>query len=182
MLVCQLDVLAKSVVDATFVPSSFLADSVSATDLLKAKYNNDSCGFDLFSHDRSQELMIQGEWKDAKAIVSFLNSQFVSQNAQFKSVNIYGCEFAKGEQGKQAVVYLEKHLNVKVNASTNITRKNGDGFLQYRCHQAKGIAVNRLIARDYGESQLINRCRDAISCTDIEQQNNRPNEFIAIIK
>ncbi len=84
----------------------------------------------LFSHGRSGELLIDGEWKDAKAIVSFLNSEFAIQNDQFKTINIYGCEFAKGEKGKQAVAYLENKLGLQVNASTNITGKDGDWVLE----------------------------------------------------
>lgn len=40
----------------------------------------------------------------------------------------------------------------------------------------KGIAPNRLVAKSYGESQLINRCADGVECTEAEHQANRRTE------
>lgn len=37
----------------------------------------------------------------------------------------------------------------------------------------KGISSNRLVAKGYGESQLVNQCSDGISCTESEHQANR---------
>jgi predicted ThiF/HesA family dinucleotide-utilizing enzyme len=47
-----------------------------------------------------------------------------------KHLNIYGCEFAKGYKGLEAVKYLEKELGISVAASTNITGKGGDWNLE----------------------------------------------------
>lgn len=47
---------------------------------------------------------------------------------------------------------------------------------------AQGISKNRLTGKGYGESQLVNRCADGISCTDEEHQLNRRSEFIIIKK
>jgi outer membrane protein OmpA-like peptidoglycan-associated protein len=41
-----------------------------------------------------------------------------------------------------------------------------------------GISKNRLTAKGYGESQLINKCADGIICTEEEHQANRRSEFI----
>jgi outer membrane protein OmpA-like peptidoglycan-associated protein/tetratricopeptide (TPR) repeat protein len=37
----------------------------------------------------------------------------------------------------------------------------------------RGIPSGRLLARGYGESQLLNRCGDAVRCADFEHQQNR---------
>ena len=42
----------------------------------------------------------------------------------------------------------------------------------------KGIDRNRLTAKGYGESQLVNRCADGVSCSDAEHQENRRSEFV----
>ncbi len=43
-----------------------------------------------------------------------------------------------------------------------------------------GINPNRLIGDGYGESQLVNKCSDGVSCTEEEHQLNRRSEFIVI--
>jgi peptidoglycan-associated lipoprotein len=42
---------------------------------------------------------------------------------------------------------------------------------------SKGIATNRITAKGYGESQLVNRCADGIDCSEEEHQANRRTEF-----
>lgn len=43
-----------------------------------------------------------------------------------------------------------------------------------------GIAKNRLTAKGYGETQLLNNCSDNIPCSEEEHQKNRRSEFIVI--
>ena len=42
----------------------------------------------------------------------------------------------------------------------------------------KGINSNRLTAKGYGETQLVNKCSDGVKCTEEEHQMNRRSEFI----
>ena len=42
----------------------------------------------------------------------------------------------------------------------------------------KGINAERITAKGYGESQLVNGCKDNIECTEEEHQQNRRSEFI----
>jgi Outer membrane protein and related peptidoglycan-associated (lipo)proteins len=41
-----------------------------------------------------------------------------------------------------------------------------------------GVNANRLTGRGYGETQLVNKCSDGVSCTEEEHQANRRSEFI----
>jgi outer membrane protein OmpA-like peptidoglycan-associated protein/tetratricopeptide (TPR) repeat protein len=41
-----------------------------------------------------------------------------------------------------------------------------------------GVNPNRLTAKGYGETQLVNHCSDGVSCTEEEHQLNRRSEFI----
>lgn len=43
---------------------------------------------------------------------------------------------------------------------------------------SKGIAKERLTAKGYGESQLVNKCADDVQCTEEEHQLNRRSQFI----
>lgn len=41
-----------------------------------------------------------------------------------------------------------------------------------------GIPANRLTAKGYGETQLVNKCADGVQCTEAEHQLNRRSQFI----
>ncbi|VXC33192.1 Flagellar motor protein MotB [Flavobacterium sp. 9AF] len=43
-----------------------------------------------------------------------------------------------------------------------------------------GIAAQRLTAKGYGESKLINKCSDGVECSEEEHQANRRSEFVVI--
>jgi outer membrane protein OmpA-like peptidoglycan-associated protein/tetratricopeptide (TPR) repeat protein len=45
---------------------------------------------------------------------------------------------------------------------------------------SKGIDASQLTSKGYGESQLVNRCSDGVSCSDAEHQLNRRSEFVII--
>ncbi len=42
---------------------------------------------------------------------------------------------------------------------------------------SKGIVKGRISGKGYGESQLVNKCKDGVKCTDVEHQQNRRTEF-----
>lgn len=42
---------------------------------------------------------------------------------------------------------------------------------------SKGISSNRIVAKGYGETQLVNKCADGVPCTEEEHQMNRRTEF-----
>ncbi|GGE26985.1 OmpA family protein [Psychroflexus planctonicus] len=44
----------------------------------------------------------------------------------------------------------------------------------------KGISKDRISAKGYGESQLVNKCKDGVDCTEEEHQQNRRSEFIIV--
>src|SRR6185312_8594846 len=81
--------------------------------------------FHFISHGRPGQLLIEGEWRNAESIVQFIQSHQLLAST-VKQLNIYGCEFAKGETGRAAVQYLQEKLKIKVAASTNITGAGGD--------------------------------------------------------
>ena len=45
---------------------------------------------------------------------------------------------------------------------------------------SKGIDANRLTAKGYGETKLINKCADGVKCTEKQHQQNRRSEFIIV--
>ena len=92
--------------------------------------NSDQSVFQLFSHGRPGELLIDGDWKNAQEIASFVKAKIHNSSMEIQSLNIYGCEFAKGKVGEDAVSYLESTLGLTVAASTNLSGNDGDWILE----------------------------------------------------
>jgi outer membrane protein OmpA-like peptidoglycan-associated protein len=42
---------------------------------------------------------------------------------------------------------------------------------------SRGIAKDRLVPKGYGETKLINKCKNNVTCSDEEYQQNRRTEF-----
>ena len=105
--------------------------------------------FELFSHGRSGELFIGGQWLDAPSIVEWWHEQGV--DPQIDQLNIYGCNFASGELGRAAHAYLEDALCLSVSASDDITGASGDWILE-----VGGIDAYGPLEIDYPHDLLLN--------------------------
>ncbi|KLT68779.1 DUF4347 domain-containing protein, partial [Flavobacterium sp. ABG] len=93
-----------------------------------SKNNTASTVYNLVTHGKSGALYIENKWRSKEEIALWM-----LQNIDFSKINhinIYGCEFAKGREGKAAVRFLEHALGITVAASNNITGKNGDWNLE----------------------------------------------------
>jgi predicted phage tail protein len=110
--------------------NSFIDTDIPQTYLLNEviEEQSDNQVFHLLTHGRSGELLINNKWYNAIAIANWLKqSNYLTDKSQ---LNIYGCNFAKGEKGKLAVLFLETQLGISVAASDNITGKDGDWTLE----------------------------------------------------
>ncbi|MFV0471280.1 MAG: DUF4347 domain-containing protein, partial [Paludibacteraceae bacterium] len=104
----------------------YIDESVEDAGVILSEVQTNNKTFQLFSHGRAGELLLNGEWMGAEKIAMFLKPRIVG----FTQLNIYGCEFAKGEKGREAVAYLETILGINVAASDDITGKDGDWELE----------------------------------------------------
>ena len=75
---------------------------------------------------------------------------------------------------------LGSHTDSRATTEYNqkLSQRRADSAVSYII--SKGIASNRIIAKGYGESQLVNQCADGITCTEEEHQLNRRTEFKVI--
>ena len=88
------------------------------------------------------------------------------------------------------VELLRDNPNIKIELSSHTDSRAEDAFnldLSERRAQAavrylilKGISQSRLVAKGYGESQLINGCGNNADCTEEQHQQNRRTEFKVI--
>lgn len=85
------------------------------------------------------------------------------------------------------VATMQKYPSLKIEIGSHTDSQGDARFNQYLSERrakaalnyiaSKGIARNRLSAKGYGESQLLNNCKDGVLCTEEEHQRNRRTEF-----
>jgi uncharacterized repeat protein (TIGR01451 family) len=135
-----------------FIEAS-LSDSKQLQSAAKAASAKAPSVFQLFSHGKPGQLFINGQWLGPQAIAVWLRQNGVP--AGTVHLNIYGCEFAQGEVGAQAVKTLEQLLGLSVAASTNVTGQGGDWVLEM------GQPVAALRVEDYAHSL---QCTNNVNC------------------
>ncbi|MCP4091530.1 MAG: DUF4347 domain-containing protein, partial [Gammaproteobacteria bacterium] len=111
--------------------------------------------YHLFSHGRPGQLLINGQWLNAKQISDWFTEEQLN-NSTTQQLNIYGCNFAKGEKGSQAVAYLEKTLGISIAASNDITGKDGDWELEI------GNTQNSLALNHYSYNLQVELCGEPL--------------------
>ena len=106
-------------------------------------------------------------------------------------------EYGHFDIGPRAAIELEKvitvlrkypHLKLDIRSHTD-SRSSAAFNMKLSEKRAKatrdyildsGIDPSRITAKGYGETQLVNRCKDGVKCTEMEHRQNRRSEFIII--
>ena len=75
---------------------------------------------------------------------------------------------------------MKSHTDSRGPASYNmkLSEKRGKSVLDYM--SAKGISTSRVDAQAFGETQLVNKCKDGVKCTEAEHALNRRTETLVI--
>jgi outer membrane protein OmpA-like peptidoglycan-associated protein len=95
---------------------------------------------------------------------------------------------AKSEIDAKLLPVLANGVSVEIASHTDSRgTKESNRDLSERRAQAvtnylisKGINTSRIVSNGYGESQLLNRCSDGVSCTEREHRTNRRTQFRVI--
>ena len=74
-------------------------------------------------------------------------------------------------------VELGSHTDCRGNDAYNekLSQKRSDSAVNYIVNS--GIQKDRIIAKGYGESMLVNECDDGVQCTEEQHRKNRRTEF-----
>jgi len=90
--------------------------------------------------------------------------------------------------GLVTIMYENPTLQIEVASHTD-SRGNSDYNMklsQRRAQSAvdylvsRGISRDRMVAKGYGESRLLNKCADGVDCSEAEHQQNRRTMFIIL--
>lgn len=84
------------------------------------------------------------------------------------------------------VLVEQPYITIEIGAHTDsngedaynrdLSQKRADAVRNYLIK--KGVPANRLTAKGYGESKLVNNCKDGVKCSDEEHAKNRRTEFV----
>ncbi len=74
-------------------------------------------------------------------------------------------------------VEIAAHTDARGSSYSNmsLSQKRAESVVSYL--KQRGISKSRLIAKGYGESQLLNNCADGVDCPENMHQENRRTEF-----
>jgi outer membrane protein OmpA-like peptidoglycan-associated protein len=85
------------------------------------------------------------------------------------------------------IVILNKYPNMRIELRSHTDSRGNDNFnlklSDDRANSAalyiisKGIDSKRIVAKGYGESDLINKCKNGVKCEEKEHEENRRTEF-----
>ncbi len=81
-------------------------------------------------------------------------------------------------QYPQINVEIGSHTDSRESKAYNVSlsQRRANATLKYLV--SKGIDKTRLTAKGYGESQLVNQCKNGVRCSNAEHQKNRRSTFI----
>lgn len=76
-------------------------------------------------------------------------------------------------ENQEVRIEIGSHTDSRATAeyNLNLSQRRSESVVAYLI--GKGVAKDRLVAKGYGESMLINNCADGIDCPDEEHQANR---------
>jgi len=77
----------------------------------------------------------------------------------------------------QIKIELSSHTDCRGSDTYNakLSQRRAESAVKYII--STGIAANRITAKGYGESKLLNECDDGVKCTEEQHQFNRRTEF-----
>ncbi len=77
----------------------------------------------------------------------------------------------------KVVLEISAHTDARGDASFNqrLSQKRAEAVVKWLTD--RGIESSRLFAKGYGESRLVNHCKDGVACSEAEHQRNRRTEF-----
>ncbi|MFY7811316.1 MAG: OmpA family protein, partial [Flavobacterium sp.] len=86
------------------------------------------------------------------------------------------------------LIVLQENPNIKIEVRSHTDSRNTNTYNQNLSQRRakstmdwlinNGINKDRLSAKGFGESRLLNECSDGVNCTEEEHQQNRRSEFI----
>ena len=113
-----------------------------------------------------------------------LNKRFTSVEFKFNDASINKSQMQVADSivallnaNNDLKVFVAAHADSRGSSEYNLKLTHRRSFAVKRYIMNKGIPSSRIITRGFGESQLLNKCADGISCSEAEHAINRRVEM-----
>lgn len=138
--------------------------------------NPESESLTLIDQDKSEVAVGEGIHFKLPEVYYDFNSYYLKANSR-KSIDKL-LVFLK--DNPEVRVEIQSHTDSQGPASYNmlLSQRRADAVVDYL--SGKGIARNRLVAVGKGETELTNKCKDGVPCTESEHGVNRRTEFVIL--
>jgi peptidoglycan-associated lipoprotein len=138
------------------------------------------------------ETKFKTESEGDKVIQLLLQLPQIKKGDKFKLENIF-YDYNKSTLRPESTASLDKlaefilENKLKIELSSHTDARGSDAYNQ-KLSQAraqscvdylikKGVPKANIVAKGYGETQLLNRCKNGVTCTEEEHQSNRRTEI-----
>ncbi|AOW10813.1 OmpA family protein [Flavobacterium gilvum] len=113
---------------------------------------------------------------ELKPILFDLNKSYIRPDAGLELAKVFDVL----QQNPDMKIDIRSHTDSRNSADYNkkLSDRRAKSTMEWLIKN--GISKNRLTAKGYGESQLLNKCLDGVKCSEAEHQVNRRSEFIII--
>ncbi len=143
----------------------------------------------------SDNLTLDGGFKQG-TLGSNIDMKPIEVGRSIKIENIY-YDYNKSDIRPDAAIELDKLVNVmksnphlEIELGSHTDSRGSDTYNQKLSQQrakaavdyviSQGIPSNTISARGYGESRLVNSCKNGVTCSDAKHEQNRRTEFTVI--
>ncbi len=103
-----------------------------------------------------------------------LDKSFIRPDAAFELEKV----LTVMKQNPTMKVAIRSHTDSRQSTQYNASLSNRRAVSTRDWLIKNGIEADRLTAKGYGESELVNKCSDGVPCSEVEHQQNRRSEFI----
>lgn len=154
----------------------------------KEKYQDVAQSFNSFGLEKEKEIVVDLNialspiedvviLADLETIYFDLDKSFIRPDAAVELDKVV----ALMNKYPGMVIRLESHTDSRANDQYNIALSNRRAKSTYEYIISKGINPERITAYEgFGETQLVNKCKNGVPCSEAEHQLNRRTEFIIV--
>jgi len=163
----------------TYYVRTELADYVAKESSVKTAKINGTTIVPIAIEKTACQLVVGGDLAKCfgiQAIHFEVNKSIITNEAAFELEKILDVM----KQNPKIRIDVRSHTDSRQTAKYNQTLSDNRVKATISWLVKNGIDANRLSGKGYGESQLINKCSDGVSCTEEEHQANRRSEFIVV--
>ncbi len=136
---------------------------------------------------RTEFMIISGNNYPSEDFIEKKNEKYINTNPIYFNNDKFNIRKDAAYELDRVIRMLKENLTMVIEAESHTDSKNTEAYNQVLSEKrakavveyitSKGINLNRIIGKGYGEMQLINHCKSFVKCTPKEQQANRRTEF-----